>query len=283
MFRKLSIILVICMVLMPMAVNAESLAAETQTVSSDVKIDSVSELKSAIDAAYDKDGKMTEAEAESIIADASLEVVIAFIDEKIADMNTAIENADIDIDKVINNGSDGYGKVKLDIGDHTEVILEFEDKEDLSVVDSIKDAIAPASYAATNGETMWKAYGNRYFTAKANVLSGIGGAVLKLENHYKVSANGLDERFGDAYVSFHFSVGITGNISANTPIITDSSARTPGASDINMYARYPYHFDGQGIAASGGTYKISTTVGYVQKDATNKRIKVKHSWKTTNS
>ena len=72
--------------------------------------------------------------------------------------------------------------------------------------------------------------------------------------------------------------GITGSISADNPIISDPSARTPGNSNINMYARYPYYYDGQGIAAAGGTYKMTTAVDYLQKDSTNKRIKVKHRW-----
>lgn len=72
--------------------------------------------------------------------------------------------------------------------------------------------------------------------------------------------------------------GITGSISADNPIISDPSARTPGNSNINMYVRYPYYYDGQGIAAAGGTYKMTTAVAYLQKDPTNKRIKVKHRW-----
>lgn len=159
-----------------------------------------------------------------------------------------------------------------------EVILEFEDKAEPGISNLLSSMLAEPCYAATNGETLWKPYGNRYFVAKKTVLSGIGGAIIKLENHYEVSSNGLDERYGDAYVSFEFSAGITGTISANSPIISDKSARTPGKSNINMYARYPYHFSGKDIASGGGTYKLSTAIDYLKKDSSGKRIKVKHRW-----
>lgn len=91
----------------------------------------------------------------------------------------------------------------------------------------------------------------------------------------------MDERYGDPYVSFNFSAGITGNITAASPIISDKTARTPGKSDINMYARFPYQYTANvgGVGAtSGGTFKLSTTVKYVAKNASEKKIKVKHSW-----
>ena len=102
------------------------------------------------------------------------------------------------------------------------------------MVSSVADVLLPSCYAASNGETLWKKYGNRYFTAKKSVLNGIGGAVIKLENHYKVSGKGLDERYGDSYVSENFSIGIEGSISAGNIVISDKTARTPGKSDINM-------------------------------------------------
>lgn len=278
MFRKYSVIMALLLMAVPTFAFAEAFNVEDCAELPKNEINTVEQLKEAINNTYENDGKMTKAEAKTVIEEASPNVLIDFFEEKMNDADIAIENADIDVDQIINDGANGCGKVIMDIGDHSEVILEFEDKDDPTVIESIKNTLITPAYAATNGETMWKSYGNRYFTAKKTVLSGIGGAVIKLENHYKVSANGLDERYGDAYVEFSFSAGITGNISANNPVISDSSARTPGKSNINMYARYPYHFDGQGIAASGGTYKMTTAVDYLKKDSTNKRIQVKHRW-----
>ena len=278
MLKKISILIVVSIALMTITVNANVTGIESNNAHEEKTIDSVVKLKSAIERAYNNDGKMTDSESKYLIESTSTEVLTDFFEEKMDDADSVIEKADIDVDAIMENGSNGYGMIKLDVGDHSEVMLEFEDKEETSISDVIKNAVITPSYAATNGETMWKSYGNRYFTAKKTVLSGIGGAIIKLENHYKVSSKGLDERYGDAYVSFNFSAGITGSISADSPIISDSSARTPGKSNINLYARYPYHYDGDGVAASGGNYKMSTAVDYLKKDATNKRIKVKHRW-----
>lgn len=253
----------------------------TGCAESSYEVNSVSGLKKEIKEAY-RDGKMTESEKQAIAADTNPAVLTEFFEEKMELADEAIADADIDVDEVLSQDADGeHGKVELDLGDHSKVLVEFEDKEEKTLADSVADTLIPSSYAATNGETMWKKYGNRYFTAKKSVLSGVGGAVIKLENHYKVSSNGLDERYGDPYVSFNFSAGITGNITAGSPIISDKTARTPGKSDINMYARFPFQYTtnvGGVGATTGGTFKLSTTVKYVAKNASEKKIKVKHSW-----
>lgn len=262
-------------------VAALTLFTCTACAESSYEVNSLSGLKKEIKEAY-RDGKMSESEKKAITADTNPAVLTEFFEEKMEQADEAIADADIDVDEVLNQDEDGEkGKVELNLGDHSKVIVEFEDKEDETLADSVADTLIPSCYAATNGETMWKKYGNRYFTAKKAVLSGIGGASIKLENHYKVSSNGLDERYGDPYVSFNFSAGITGNITAGSPIISDKTARTPGKSDINMYARFPYQYTANvgGVGATtGGTFKLSTTVKYVAKNASEKKIKVKHSW-----
>ena len=253
----------------------------TICAASSYEVNSVPRLKKEIKEAY-RDGKMSEKEKKAITAETNPVVLTKFVEEKMKQADEAISDADIDVDKVLSQDADGEkGKVELNLGDHSKVVVEFEDKEEKNLANSVADTLTPSCYAATNGETIWKKYGNRYFTAKKTVLSGIGGAVIKLENHYKVSSNGLDERYGDPYVSFNFSAGITGNITAASPIISDKTARTPGKSDINMYARFPYQYTanvGGAGATSGGTFKLSTTVKYVAKNASEKKIKVKHSW-----
>ena len=73
-----------------------------------------------------------------------------------------------------------------------------------------------------------------------------------------------------------------GSISANDPKITDAVARTEGTSDINMYARYPWSFNLEGVG-SQGTWKLSTSIKYLKKDSAKKQIQVKHSWKKSHS
>lgn len=245
------------------------------------EVNSVSDLKREIKRAY-SDGKLSKAERKKITTETEPAVINQFVEEKMKQADEVIADADINVDEVLGQDTDGeYGKVEFNLGDHSKVVVEFEDKEEETLVGSISDSLISSCYAATNGETMWKKYGNRYFTAKKTVLNGIGGAVIKLENHYKVSGKGLDERYGDAYVSEHFSVGIKGSISAGNVVISDKTARTPGKSDINMYARFPYEYsaDVGGVGAkTGGTIKMNTTVKYLAKNSAEKKIKVKHSW-----
>lgn len=170
------------------------------------------------------------------------------------------------------------GAKTVDLGDGCKVTVEFEDGEDKSPLATIKDSIFPPVYAASNGEVMWKDYGNRYFTAKTTILSGIGGRICSLENHYTLSANGIDERYGDAYENAGFSIGIIGSVSHGNVFITDSTARIPGASDVNMYVRFNWQYSGGGILGAQGNTKLSSTVGYVAINKTAKQIKVKHSW-----
>ena len=240
-------------------------------------IQSVNELEEAIELA-EKDGKITIKEKKEIASKTEPEVIGDYYVMKAEKAFDAIEGFDVDEGMKGDNEYSSCEK-KVTIDDGTDVVIEFEDGEDRSLLSDVKDKIIPNVSAATNGETLWKKYGNRYFTAKATIPSGIGAGRICLENHYKVSSKGLDERYGDAYVSFSFSAGITGSISPGNPIITDSVARTEGKSDINMYCRFNFLIDGGGYANYSVNWKLSTTVKYLKKNASKKQIKVKHSWK----
>ena len=97
----------------------------------------------------------------------------------------------------IGNGTEYCRQVyALKSGD--ELIMEFTDcKEDETALSPMQriPAVMPT---ATNGETVWKDYGNRYFTAKATVTTAAGSGWVSLENHYTLSTNGIDERYGVA-------------------------------------------------------------------------------------
>lgn len=280
--KKSFVILLFSLSLIILSFSVRACAQDTLT--KEYSINTVTKLKQKLNKAY-SDGKMTKQEKAEISKQLDPNILSEFVAQKMEKANEVIAKADIDVDEVLNQDPNGEsGSVELNLGDHCTAVIEFEDKEESELVSALENTLLPSAYAATNGETMWKSYGNRYFTAKKSVLAGIGTATIKLENHYKVSSNGLDERYGDPYVSFNFSAGITGSITAGNVIISDKTARTPGKSDINMYARFPYQYttSAGGIAASsGGTFKLSTTVKYLAKNATSKKIKVKHSWSVT--
>ena len=126
---------------------------------------------------------------------------------------------------------------------------------------------------ASNGETMWKDYGNRYFTAKATVNVGLGAGSVSLENHYILSVQGIDENYGVTIAEPSGSL-VPVRLTSNGYIITYRTARTIGTSDVNMEADFT-------IQNSDGYIKnitLSTSVGYVDHNTSAKQIKVKHSW-----
>ena len=176
----------------------------------------------------------------------------------------------------IGNGSE-YCRQVYELEDGNQLVMEFEDG-----VDGLSSFITTGTVPiiqpmATNGETLWKAYGNRYFTAKATVTTNAGSISLSLENHYTLSEDGIDERYGTADFETT-SVSLKGSVEVEGVYITDSSARTVGASDVNMYAAFNITSSAGDAGATTKVVKLSTTVGYVDHNYDTGQIKVKHSW-----
>lgn len=71
------------------------------------------------------------------------------------------------------------------------------------------------------------------------------------------------------------------NIKRITVAITDSVARTPGKSDVNMYARFIWSISCSGMSSQGNS-KLSTTIKYLKKDTAKKKIQVQHKWSMSN-
>ena len=93
-------------------------------------------------------------------------------------------------------GGREYCRQVYELENGYQLIMEFEDGEE-----GLKSLLASGEVPmiqpmATNGETLWKEYGNRYFTAKASVAVSSGNASVSLENHYILSKNGIDENYG---------------------------------------------------------------------------------------
>lgn len=177
----------------------------------------------------------------------------------------------------IGNGTE-YCRQVYALKSRDELIMEFTDcKED-------ETALSPMQHIPTvmpmeaNGETVWKDYGNRYFTAKAAVTTTAGSAWVSLENHYTLSANGIDERYGVASAEGLTNVGKEVKMDVLGSYITDSSARTVGTSDVNMYAEYLMTMMSSSVGATEKRIKLETAVGYVAHNKTTKQIQVKHSW-----
>lgn len=223
-------------------------------------------IPSAAFAAPSSKAVIDETKAEQDIAKALVQAL-----EEYADQSKDIQMMPI------GNGTEYCRQVyALKSGD--ELIMEFTDcKED-------ETALSPMQHIPTvmpmeaNGETVWKDYGNRYFTAKAAVTTTAGSAWVSLENHYTLSANGIDERYGVASAEGLTNVGKEVKMDVLGSYITDSSARTVGTSDVNMYAEYLMTMMSSSVGATEKRIKLETAVGYVAHNKTTKQIQVKHSW-----
>ena len=232
--------------------------AETQE-----PIENAEQLKAAIALAME-DGRLSEAEEADIAAAATEEAVADLMAEKL-DLAVNVLNHS-GTEQGMRSFPDGteYGIQTYDLGDGCQMTVELRDQaEGLSA-----DVAAPL---AVTGE--WKAYGNRYFTAKTTVTVAGYDVMLGLENHYILSSNGIDE---DRGVPLAEPESSRCTVTKDKYVIEDGVARTPGASDANIYCTF--------TCKSGTTtsrYKLDTTVQYLAHDTSGKRIKVGHTWKLT--
>lgn len=187
----------------------------------------------------------------------------------------------IDPDEVMKEDADGnsYGKTTMNLGDNCYAIVEFEDREEDNLLKSIKDNLVTPVYAATNGEILWKNYGNRYFTASYTAAIGAGTIRYVFENHYRLSANGIRELEG---IPLHTWMSVIETATITNPVrekITDEYATKPGASNVNMYCTFKYEM--KMGSAGGGEFKFATAIDYLAINKADKKIKVKHYWKLT--
>ena len=240
--------------------------AQTQGAEMKLPLDTAEKIKVELNDCL-RDGIITKAEKETLKESATEEAIVALIEEKLDEVESVMEdNEHLQL---------AMGEVEAtytcDLGDGCSVIIELSDKEEgLTSVN-----LDQLSERATSGSnTLWKGYGNRYFTASATVDCVLGTAYMSLENHYTLSSKGIDERYGETSCS-----GSNNKITINAaaPVISDSTARTPGESDVDMYCNFTVK-DGSNAAVK---YKLSTTVGFVAINKTEEKIKVKQSWKLT--
>lgn len=163
-----------------------------------------------------------------------------------------------------------YSKEVYPLDDGGVLTIELIDEaEDEARMEMLNQGILPR--AMTGSNSLWKAYGKRYFTAKATVSFKESEVDFSLENHYTLSANGIDERYG---LSNADTQNINCSIIEGPVVIDDSVARTPGESDVNLHCIFTI----KEKASVTCKYKVDTTVKYLNHDKSNKKIKVRQSW-----
>lgn len=194
-------------------------------------------------------------------------VIESFIFEKMDEAVTVLNEED----EVSLEEGQFYHTETYDLGDGCSLTVELTDEA--AVTDS-----GITSRATSGSSTLWKSYGSRYFTASATVNFSLGTVTMKLRNYYVLSSKGIDEDYGEGFLVYDT---ISGTYSVSDPEITDSIARTVGASDVNMECKYTLKYSNEDNANIKKVYKITSTVGFVDIDKTEEKVKVKQSWKLT--
>lgn len=257
--RKLFHVLLI--LYLTMSLTATGIFGESKPI----KIQSVSQLKAALNQ------NLTESGERAVVEKTESDVMDAFMAEKMDEAVDLLNSQERDfVMKQFANGA-AYAVRTYDLGDGCTLTVELSDREEGQVLNMPQ--ISPM--AASGSSDQWKDYGNRYFTAKASVSISNVTASMSLENHYTLSADGIEERSGVADANFGSLKSYHG-----TPAITDRYAKTAGASDVNMYCTYKFEYK-SGKTPQTANYKLNTTVGYVAINKTAKQIKVRQSWNLT--
>lgn len=249
-----------------------------EDTSDEYKYKNISELKKEVNS-YNKDGKLTTAEKNDLKENTEPEVLVKFVREKLELASKKCNEIDLtNINLHVDENGDTYGKTVVDLGDACKVIIEISDKEEPTIFENALTTVAnlfEKQVMASSGYTkVTKGYGNRYFTIGQNVVCGIGGAHIQLENHYKLSAKGITERYGDAYCK---SISLGGTITAESPKITDKYATKPGASNTDLYCRFNIKGSLFNVNYSE-TCKLSTCLSYKSINKTKKTITLLQKW-----
>lgn len=161
-----------------------------------------------------------------------------------------------------------YGTYEYDLGDNCTLQVELQDR-----AEGKEQPMTVRPMAVSGSSNVWKDYGNRYFTAKATVEYAGASITLKLENHYTLSENGIDERYGTALCDGKNEKII---VTKSTPIISKASARS-----VNSAAAVYCNYTCRTSIEATKKYKLNTTVKYLKHDKTGKRLQVEQAWNLT--
>lgn len=248
----------------PGTVYANETYADTSS-----SIDTLKVFKAEV-AIANADGELSASEKVYLEENSEDAVIEEFITEKM-DLAVDILN-DSENEGAVYHLEEGqaYKKEVYDLGDSCQLIVELEDRSE--------DDEELVSRATSGSNTLWKEYGNRYFTASATVNFSLGYATMKLRNHYTLSAKGIDERYGTPEYVYYVDDGA---MSVTKAKITDSTARTVGASDVNMECEFTFHYPAEDGYTVEKEYLMESTVGFVDIDKSAEKVKVKQSWKLT--
>ncbi len=173
---------------------------------------------------------------------------------------------------------------RTEIDSLSSVELVLSDREETSLLENtgktVKSLFIDECYAATNGDTLWKKYGKRYYTAKYTRNIGPGYATICTENHYTISKNGIHERKAISWLDSMASV--TGDMTKSGYSVFPDAKKAGETTGIRARISFKYT-----ASAGGGALNTYVTIyeklniKYVKNDTKNKKMKVKYTWSKT--
>ena len=230
------------------------------------KIDSLQELKSEL---YNLDVfNLSNYEKKELINKTDPSVIYEFLDEKFKILNQEVESIE------------GEGKNIIDLGDNCKAIIYTVDEcDDINIISSLKDIGNNTKGNTPGATTLWKKYGNRKFTSKFEVRSGIVDVDLILINHYKLSSKGVTLRYGESEVIKHPGDIDFGSVIAGSVNNVKSTAHNKGEK-IHISCTFSFSFAPlYDITLLSKKFKMHNYVKFSDIDKKEKEVKVVQSWR----
>ncbi len=238
-----------------MALSMVSAVSFAET--SEETLETVGELKTALQE-VSSDGEITQSEREQLLDNASDEAIEGLMFEKLDYAAEALGEEGLEL----YNQEAAY---IFDLGDGCQMRVKLEDRAEPV---AFQNGIMP--FATSGSSTMWKEYGNRYFTATATVDCGASEVTFILRNHYTLSVRGIDERRGDPETGCENARIIRTH---GIPKIDTGHAGSIGAS-----TKISCEFSCEGITIDVQEYRMDTKVKYLEHNKAGKKIRVGQSW-----
>lgn len=255
-----------------------------QENSKSYKVDSIQDLNRAIDTKA-INNKVSAKDANAILEEVDPDVLADYIkdvDQSAMEYFETAEPIEEDYDAK-NDETIAIYRTQIDPLTTVELVLTDCEEPDYiaSVGKTIKKLFIDECYAASNGDTLWKPYGKRYYTAKYTRSIGTGYATIATENHYTISKGRITERYGKTWL--HGMSSITGDIYDKGHSVFPDATKAGTSTKIRTRVTFKYKTSGGGASAySYYTVYENLKIKFVKDNPTKKQMKVTYSWAKTN-
>ncbi len=169
---------------------------------------------------------------------------------------------------------------RREIDPMTSVELVLTDCEEKSNISKIRSLFIEDSYAAQNGDVLWKKYGKRYYTAKYTRWIGPGWMKFASENHYTLSESKIKERYADTWIDT--AVSIDANMISTGYSLRSAATREGKTTGIKVRSTVKVSYVVEGNEANiTSTYYEMLKIKFVKDNPKEKKMKVKYTWNKT--